>query len=149
METTRLDVCGNSIEVEETYFDEQGNYCGDEDWYPNGYERTGLCIPAINFKTGEIEQIDPDVVYITPPTIIGVVYSCSDEFDFNDCPCDDDDEHCEEVGHRLFKVEGYDNPLIPITEGDLHDIMNFEEVKQVESHLYKEIHLSDVEKNNA
>jgi hypothetical protein len=145
MKTTRLNLDGNPIQVSDSYFDEQGNYCGDEDWYPNGHERDGLCIGATDFKTGKGYWIDPDWAYVNPPTLIGTVYYRGEIFEFEN----DGDEEMEEVPHALFSVKGYDNPLVLDVESDLYQVIDDGEVKQVESHLYQIIHWSEVEKNDA
>lgn len=99
-------------------------------------------IGAIDFKTGELVNIESDVVVANPPTQIGTVYYRGEVFDFDD----DGDEEEEEIPHALFKVEGYDNPLVLDVESDLYQVIDDGEVKQVESHLYQIIHWSEVEK---
>lgn len=144
MTTTRLNPDGNPIEVNDSYFDEQGNYCGDEKRYPNGYGRDGLCIGATDFITGKGYWIDPDWTYVNPPTLIGTIYYRGEVFEFDD----DGDEDMEEIPHALFKVEGYENPLVLDVESDLYQVINGNEVKQVESHLYQIIHWSEVKKGD-
>ena len=101
-------------------------------------------IGAIDFKTGELVNIESDVVVANPPTQIGTVYYRGEVFDFDD----DGDEDMEEIPHALFSVKGYDNPLVVEYECDLYDWIEVSEVKQVESHLYQIIHWSEVKKGD-